>query len=176
MIYWADQAWISIPDSIADQLGISYHLAEGMAWHFFIMWFFVINGFIYFAYLILSREWNNRIPDFQALKNSFLVLLHDLKIIKIAPPIRGIYNDAQRVAYTAVLFMGLGSLVTGLAIYKPVQVGWLTSILGGYRAARLEHFILMLMFILFFIIHIIQVIRAGWNNFRSMIAGYEIEK
>lgn len=176
MIYWADQAWIKIPDSLANKLGISFHLAEGMGWHFFIMWFFVINGLVYFSYLIISREWKLRIPDLKAFKNSFLVLFHELKIIKTPPPIRGIYNDAQRVAYTGVLMMGVGSLITGLAIYKPVQMGWLTSLLGGYRAARLEHFLLMIMFVLFFFIHIIQVIRAGWNNLRSMIAGYEIEK
>lgn len=176
MIYWADQAWIPIPDKLADKLGISFHLAEGMGWHFFIMWPFVINGIIYLTYLLISGQFRLRIPDLYSFKNSFLVLLHELKIIKNAPPVRGIYNDAQRVAYSGVLLMGIGSVITGIAIYKPVQLGWLTSLLGGYRAARLEHFILMLMFIVFFIIHITQVIRAGWNNLRSMIAGYEIEK
>lgn len=176
LIYWADQAWITIPQPLADKLGISFHLAEGMGWHFFIMWPFAINGLIYLSYLLISGQWKDRIPDLKAFKNSFLVLFFELKIIKTAPPIRGKYNDAQRVAYTGVLFMGVGSLITGLAIYKPVQLGWLTALLGGYKAARLEHFILMILFVLFFFVHIIQVARAGWNNLRSMIAGYEIEK
>ena len=47
--------------------------------------------------------------------------------------------------------------------------------LGGYEWARWEHFWLMIGYILFFVVHVIQVIRAGWNNFRSMIAGYEIQ-
>lgn len=175
MIYWAHQAYVQIPDKISDKLGISFHLAEGMGWHFFIMWPFLINGLIYFLYLLISGEWRYRLPDLTAFKNSFLVLFHELKIIKHAPPIRGKYNDAQRVAYTGVLLMGMGSIITGLAIYKPVQLGWLTALLGGYKAARLEHFILMIFFVLFFIVHIIQVIRAGWNNLRSMIAGFEIE-
>lgn len=175
MIYWADQAYIKIPDRVSDKFGISFHLAEGMGWHFFIMWPFLINGLIYFLYLIISGEWRNRFPDARAFKNSLLVTLHEFKLIKQAPPIRGKYNDAQRVAYSGVLLMGLGSIVTGLAIYKPVQLGWLTSLLGGYKAARFEHFILMNLFIIFFIIHIIQVIRAGLNNLRSMIAGFEIE-
>lgn len=175
MIYWADQAYVKIPDKVSDKLGISFHLAEGMGWHFFIMWPFLVNGVIYFFYLILSGEWRYRFPDLRAFRNSFLVLLHELKIIRNAPPIRGKYNDAQRIAYSGVLLMGLGSTLTGLAIYKPVQLGWLTSLLGGYKAARFEHFILMVLFLLFFIVHIIQVIRAGWNNLRSMIAGFEIE-
>jgi thiosulfate reductase cytochrome b subunit len=70
--------------------------------------------------------------------------------------------------------MGAGSLITGFAIYKPVHLHGLTRILGGYQQARWEHFWLMIGFGCFFVIHIIQVIRAGWNNFRSMVAGYEL--
>jgi thiosulfate reductase cytochrome b subunit len=72
------------------------------------------------------------------------------------------------------VLMGFGSIVTGLAIYKPLQASSLTSLLGGYKWARAEHFILTIGFVLFFLVHIAQVIRAGWSNFRSMITGYEI--
>ncbi len=70
--------------------------------------------------------------------------------------------------------MGLGSLLTGLAIYKPAQFHILCAMLGGYEWARAEHFILTILFTLFFLVHIIQVIIAGWNNFRSMITGFEV--
>jgi thiosulfate reductase cytochrome b subunit len=68
--------------------------------------------------------------------------------------------------------MGAGSLITGLAIYKPLQLAWLTSLLGGYEWARWEHFWLMALFVLFFAVHVVQVVIAGWNNFRSMVTGY----
>ena len=71
--------------------------------------------------------------------------------------------------------MGFGSLVTGLAIYKAVQFNWIAMLCGGYRMARLEHFILTVGYLGFFVIHVAQVIRAGWNNFRSMVTGYEIK-
>ena len=67
--------------------------------------------------------------------------------------------------------MGLGSVLTGLSIYKPVQFGALTSLLGGYEWARIEHFTLTILFSLFFLVHIVQVILAGWNNFQSMVTG-----
>jgi hypothetical protein len=70
--------------------------------------------------------------------------------------------------------MGAGSLLTGLAIYKPVSFGWLTALLGGYEWARWEHFWLTVLYVLFFVVHVVQVILAGWNNFRSMIIGYEV--
>ncbi|WP_408097775.1 cytochrome b/b6 domain-containing protein [Peredibacter sp. HCB2-198] len=175
LIYWAHQAYIEIPEDFAEKIGIDHRLAEGMGWHFFIMWPFAINGLIYVAYLVLSGDWKFLFPDRQSFKEVIPVILHDLKLRSEAPPLRGKYNAAQRVAYFMVILMGMGALITGLAIYKPVQVGWLTKLLGGYQAARFEHFVLMVGFVFFFIIHVTQVARAGWNNLRSMIAGYELE-
>lgn len=72
--------------------------------------------------------------------------------------------------------MGFCSLLTGLAIYKPVQLSWLTTLLGGYQWARFEHFWLTMGYVGFFGIHIGQVIRAGWPNFRAMVCGYDLAK
>jgi hypothetical protein len=55
-----------------------------------------------------------------------------------------------------------------------VQFHTLCSLLGGYEWARAEHFILTILFTLFFIVHIVQVIIAGWNNFRSMVTGLDV--
>ena len=70
--------------------------------------------------------------------------------------------------------MGAGSLLTGLAIYRPVQFGLITTLLGGYGMARFIHFWLTIGYCLFFLVHVVQVAKAGWNNFRAMITGYEI--
>ena len=70
--------------------------------------------------------------------------------------------------------MGAGSMISGLAIYKPLQLAWLTVLLGGYEWARWEHFWLMVMFVAFFGVHVVQVALAGWSNFRSMITGREL--
>ena len=86
------------------------------------------------------------------------------------------FNGAQRLAYIGVILMGAGSLLTGLAIYKPTQLAWLTNLLGGYAWARAEHFTLTIGYVLFFVIHISQVIRAGWYNFRAMLSGYELSQ
>jgi thiosulfate reductase cytochrome b subunit len=53
-------------------------------------------------------------------------------------------------------------------------VAWLTTLLGGYAWARWEHFLLTMGYLVFFVIHISQVVRAGWNNFRAMVTGYEV--
>jgi thiosulfate reductase cytochrome b subunit len=61
-----------------------------------------------------------------------------------------------------------------LAIYKPVQFSLVTTLLGGYPMARFFHFWLTVGYCLFFLVHIVQVVRAGWNNFRAMVTGYEL--
>lgn len=183
LIYWAnDEYSITIfghtfihffPDWFYKFFKIPHRLAEGMAFHFLFMWFFVINGFLYIVYTMFSGEWRHLMPNKQSFKEAWLVLLHDLHIRKSLPP-QNKYNAAQRIAYTSIIVMGFGSLITGLAIYKPVQFHWLTWICGGYYLARIEHFILTIGYVLFFLIHIMQVIIAGWNNFRSVISGFEI--
>ena len=85
-------------------------------------------------------------------------------------------NQAQRIAYTSVIVMGAGMVTTGLAIYKPAQLTWLANLLGGYQAARTEHFIITALLVAFFFVHIAQVVRTGWNNFRGMITGYELSR
>jgi thiosulfate reductase cytochrome b subunit len=184
LIYWADGSYaIQIgnwtvfkffPDWFNSSLNLEARLATGMAWHFFFMWFFLINGLIYTIYTFVSGEWRDLLPNRRTPRQAWQTVLHDLKIRKEPPEQDGKFNGAQRIAYTGVILMGLGSIITGLAIWKPTQLAWLTNLLGGYQAARLEHFILMIGYVLFFIIHITQVIKAGWNNFRAMVTGYEL--
>ena len=182
LIYWANDVYaIKIggkalikffPDSFYQALHIPFRLAEGMAYHFVFMWLFFINGFAYVLYTFFSGEWRYLLPNKKSFKEAWLVLLHDLHLRKQAPPFYK-YNGAQKIAYTAIIIMGLGSILTGLVMYKPVQFGWLAWLLGGYEAARVEHFILTVGYCLFFIVHIFQVIRAGWKNFQSIITGFE---
>jgi thiosulfate reductase cytochrome b subunit len=171
---WGDKTLLKFfPTSFYEALHVPYRLAEGMNIHFLVMWFFAFNGLVYALYLFISGEWRALFPAKQHWKESWLVLLHDLRLTKKKPQ-QGKYNAAQRVAYTIVIVMGLLMLLTGLAIYKPVQLNWLCALLGGYEWARAEHFIITILFCLFFLVHLLQVLFAGWNNFRAMITGFEI--
>jgi thiosulfate reductase cytochrome b subunit len=183
LIYWANEVYRIgwggftlfhfFPDWFYRALNLRFRLAEGMAWHFFLMWFFAVNGVLYVTYTFASGEWTQLLPNRRSFREAIQVVLHDLKLVRSLPP-QGKFNAAQRIAYTGVVAMGACSLITGLAIYKPVQLGWLTRLLGGYQAARVEHFVLTLGYVLFFVVHISQVIRAGWNNFRAMVTGYDV--
>ena len=185
LIYWANDVYKIgfgdrtllkfFPDSFYKALNIPYRLAEGMAYHFVFMWLFFLNGIAYVLYTILSGEWKYLLPNRRSFPEAWQVILCDLRIRKTRPP-QGKYNAAQRIAYSAIIIMGIGSILTGLAIYKPVQLEWLCFVFGGYKMARIIHFALTIGYVVFFLVHIIQVIMAGWNNFRAMITGFEVKK
>jgi thiosulfate reductase cytochrome b subunit len=173
LIYWANDVYYPFfPEWFYRLTGIDHRLAEGMSWHFLLMWAFALNGAAYVAYVALSGEWRELLPGRHALADAWQATLHDLGIRETPLP-RAKFNGAQRVAYTGVVLMGAGSLLTGLAIYKPVQAGALTALLGGYEWARWEHFWLTIGYVAFFGLHVAQVARAGWNSFRAMVSGYE---
>lgn len=185
LVYWAYPAYrigigdftlarITLEQERWRALGVNNRLAEGMAIHFFFMWLFALNGVAYVAYTALSGEWRHLLPDRRSLREAWQVLLHDLHVRKDVPEKRGKYNGAQRFAYTAIVLFGAGSLLTGLAIYKPVQLGWLAALFGGYEGARFAHFWITVGYVVFFAVHIAQVVRAGWNNLRGMVAGVEV--
>jgi thiosulfate reductase cytochrome b subunit len=183
LIYWANPVYrigwgshtllaMKLSPHTYQLLHLNSRLAQGMAWHFFVMWLFGINGLLYVGYTVVSGEWRYLVPSRRSFGEAWRVLLHDLHLSKVAPPPRKL-NGAQQIAYTSVVLMGLGSLLTGVAIYKPIQVNWLTALLGGYQQARFFHFWLTIGYCLFFVVHVGQVIKAGWNNFRAMVIGVE---
>ncbi len=179
LIYWANDVYRVgpvhfFPDWFYSGFNVGYRLAEGMAWHFLFMWLFALNGIAYVLYTAISGEWRYLVPNRKSFGEAVQVFLYDLHLTKVHPPKPLKYNGAQQIAYTSIILMGFGSLITGLAIWKSVQFGWLTRLLGGYEAARVEHFALTVGYVGFFVVHIGQVIRAGWNNFRGMVTGYDI--
>jgi thiosulfate reductase cytochrome b subunit len=183
LIYWANDVYevrlagVTLfhffPDWFYRALDLDHGLAVGMAWHFNFMWLFALNGLCYVIYTFASGEWRHLLPNRHTPREAWNVVLHDLRLRK-EPQATAKFNGAQRLAYTGVILMGAGSLLTGLAIYKPIQLAWLTTLLGGYSWTRAEHFTLTVGYVVFFVIHIAQVIRVGWNNFRAMVTGYEL--
>ena len=183
LIYWANDVYEIrlgrrvlfhvFPTGFYRALRLDHRLADGMAWHFAFMWLFALNGLLYVAYTFWSGAWRQLLPNRATPREAWGVVLHDLGLRKRPPPPRK-YNGAQRLAYTGVVAMGALSILTGLALYKPVQFAWLTALMGGYDRARLWHFLLTLGYVAFFVIHIAQVARAGWNNCRAMVIGSEV--
>jgi thiosulfate reductase cytochrome b subunit len=192
LIYWANPVYrigwgshtlllMRLPPQLYQTLHINNRLAQGMSWHFFLMWLFAANGVLYVGYTVLSGAWRQLVPRKDSLVHALQTVLHDFHLRRAAPPLRRTadggyvwYNGAQQMAYLGIVLAGMGSLLTGLAIYKPIQVNWLTALFGGYRQARFFHFWLTMGYLAFFVVHVGQVVRAGWGNFRAMVIGVDV--
>ncbi len=184
-IYWANDIYVAgigtweffafFPKQFYEVLDAPFKLAKGMAFHFSFGWLFALNGLAYVTYLAISGQWRHLVPDRRALTvEAPQVVAHDLHLRDEAPP-QGRYNAAQQVTYTLVILMGALVVASGLAILKPTQATLLTTLLGGYEFARFLHFASFIGFALFFVLHVLQIARAGLGNFLSMITGYVLE-
>jgi thiosulfate reductase cytochrome b subunit len=132
-------------------------LAGARHWHFALAWFLVANGAMYLVYLAVRGEWRRRLflPGRDA-RGAVLMMAYYLRIRR-TPPAVDFYNGLQRLAYTSAIGLGLVEVLSGLAIYKPVQLSWLAVLFGGYDGARAVHLLGLVGLTLFAVMHIALV-------------------
>ena len=145
-------------------------LAGGINWHFMLMWPLVFVGLLYLAYLVFSGEWRKLIFRPRDIRPAVEMAKYYLRLRDEHPP-QGKHNALQKLAYTSVVLLGVLSVLTGFAIYKPVQFAWLTAAFGGFQAARYWHFWAVWLFVGFLVVHVIAVLAADPASLRAMITG-----
>lgn len=130
-------------------------LGGSTAWHFAFMWLLLINGLIYLLAGLFSghirRDLLTVTP--RAVWHDFVAALR----LRLGHSI-GRYNAVQKMMYLGVLLLGVLIVLSGLAIWKPVQLQYLTAVFGGFAAARYVHFLSMAGIALFVIVHLLLVI------------------
>jgi thiosulfate reductase cytochrome b subunit len=142
--------------------------APSLQWHFAGMWFLAINGLIYLIYGFASGRFRER---FLPIRPTDVVrTIADTLHFKIAHEDITVYNAVQKLLYIVVIFAAISQVVTGLAIWKPVQFSGLVSLLGGFQTARVLHFAGMAVIVGFLIVHValaLLVPKTIW----AMLAG-----
>jgi thiosulfate reductase cytochrome b subunit len=125
--------------------------------HFALAWFLVFNGIVYVAYLVGSGEWRRRTFRFRRdARNAMRMALYYARI-RPTPPEQDLYNGLQRLAYTSAIVLGIVEVLSGLAIWKPVQLSALAWVFGGYDGARAVHLLGLAALVLFTAGHIVLV-------------------
>ncbi|MBR7197554.1 MULTISPECIES: cytochrome b/b6 domain-containing protein [Pseudomonas] len=139
----------------AAALTVGGWLGGALAWHFAFMWLLLINGAIYVLYGLASRHFKREL-----LPIGIAALKHDLTDALRFRLVheKGVYNAVQRLMYWIVLAAGVLIVISGVAIWKPVQLQELVELLGGYDVARYVHFAAMAMIAAFVVIHLVLVI------------------
>src|SRR5215213_830516 len=146
-------------------------LAGGLSWHFALAWPFALSGLVYLGYLAFSGEWRSLLFRPRDVPRAWQMQLYYLRLRKVHPP-QGKHNALQKLAYTSIVLLGVLSALTGFAIYKPVQLSWLTALFGGYELARYWHFWAVWIFVAFTLVHVALVFLVDPASLRAMITGW----
>jgi thiosulfate reductase cytochrome b subunit len=146
-------------------------LAGGLNWHFALAWPLVITGLVYLGFLVATGQWRELLFRPSDVRPALKMQLYYLRLRKDHPA-QGKHNALQKGAYTFIMVLGAISVLSGFAIYKPVQLHWLTALFGGFELARYWHFVAVWLFIAFTIVHVVMVLVADRASLPSMVTGW----
>ena len=142
--------------------------AQSLLWHFAGMWLLVLNGLCYLVYGVVTGRLRERLLPIRV--GEVIQTVRDTLHLHIDHSDLTIYNAVQKLLYIIVILAGVSQVVTGLAIWKPVQFSGLVSLLGGFQAARLEHFLGMTVIVGFLALHAALALLVP-STLRAMLTG-----
>jgi len=145
-------------------------LGGALQWHLSFAWLFVGTGLAYLAYELPTGNYRQVLISISERHGLWPMIRHYF-FFGPRPAQNETYNPLQKLAYTTALGLGAALMVTGLGLYKPVQLSWLVSAFGGFRMLRIWHFAAMTALIAFVPGHLVMVALHGWSNFASMWTG-----
>jgi thiosulfate reductase cytochrome b subunit len=152
------------PKSIA----LGQWLGGALLWHFTAMWLLVVNGLVYLTLGIATGRIRRKL-----LPISPAALIADAKAaltFKLSHDDLAHYNAVQKTLYAGIILTGVGIVLSGHSIWKPVQFQELTALFGGYDAARYVHFVAMAAIVAFLVVHISLALLVP-RSLRAMIFG-----
>src|SRR5262252_2057059 len=117
-------------------------LAGGLEWHLTFAWIYVATGLFYVGYQMFSGNYRQVVFGPRDIPGVWPMVRHYF-LFGPRPLQREVYNPLQKLAYTSAIGLGIFSVVTGIAVWKPVQFSWLTALMGGFQGARILHFAVM---------------------------------
>ena len=132
------------------------------------MWLLVINGIVYVTLGIATGRFRRKLLPIRPRE-----VVRDLGAAlrgRLAHDDLAVYNAVQRLLYLGVILAGIVIVLSGLSIWKPVQLKWLTALFGGYSAARYVHFFAMASIVAFLSVHIVLALIVP-KSLRAMIFG-----
>jgi thiosulfate reductase cytochrome b subunit len=143
-------------------------LAGALLWHFAAMWLLVVNGIVYVTLGLLTGRFRRKLLPIRPGE-----VAADVKAaltFKLAHEDLSVYNAVQKLLYLGVILCGVVIVLSGLAIWKPVQLQELTALFGGYDAARYVHFFAMAAIVGFLVVHVALALLVP-KSLRAMVTG-----
>ncbi|GMV94872.1 MAG: hypothetical protein AMXMBFR82_46500 [Candidatus Hydrogenedentota bacterium] len=177
-----DRLWTAKDDArfVSPLLALpGYRHTIGMArsWHFLSLYGFLINGFIFVAMLFLTDQWLRLVPtSWEFFPNAWNTFVHYVTFhMPVEPNGFYYYNPLQQLAYFSVIFVMVPlSMLTGMAMSPALdnRFTWFPKLFGGRQAARSLHFLLLVGYINFLVVHVSLVVVTGFaRNMNHIVLG-----
>jgi thiosulfate reductase cytochrome b subunit len=125
-------------------------LAGGRNWHFAVMWIYSLNLLIYGIYIFITRRWKNKFANGS-----------DIKALQVSANAKRKTFAGHKIVYTTIIPILLLAIASGLAMYKPAQLAWLSGLFGSWQTLRMIHFISIPIIVLFTFIHSLLALKFG---------------
>jgi thiosulfate reductase cytochrome b subunit len=183
-IYWASPVYThprAFATWVYQHLGVGIgNLAAALRLHWLFAYLFMANGLLYLLGLALGGGWRALLPSRGDVREGLGMARYYAGVVPMTllgrswphPLVRRKYNALQRAAYLSMPVAGALSVLSGWAMHKPAQLGFLERLFGSYDGARVWHFWLMCFLASFVLPHVALVVADGWDTFRSMITGW----
>jgi thiosulfate reductase cytochrome b subunit len=165
-IYNASPLFASLRFSHAITLG--GWLGGALLWHFAAMWLLTVNGLVYLITGFATGRFKRKLLPITpggVISDTKAALTGKLSHADLSK-----YNQVQKLLYAGIIVVGVLIVLSGLSIWKPVQLQWLTALFGGYDAARYVHFFCMSAIVAFLVIHVALAVLVP-KSLRAMIVG-----
>ena len=143
-------------------------LGGALLWHFAAMWLLMVNGLVYLLMGIATGRFKRRLLPITpggVVSDAKAALTGKLSHDDLTK-----YNQVQKLLYAGIIVVGVLIVLSGLSIWKPVQLQWLTALFGGYDAARYVHFVCMSAIVAFLAVHVALAVLVP-KSLRAMVTG-----
>jgi thiosulfate reductase cytochrome b subunit len=140
--------WLHFPEAVT----IGKWAQHGLQWHFFGMWILALNGISYLTYGLAMGRFRRMLLPVRF--SDLVATVRDALRFRLSHDDPTMYNAIQKLLYIGVILLGVMIVVSGLAIWKPIQFSELLALFGSFQTARLVHFLCMTGIVLFMIVHV----------------------
>src|SRR2546421_9820401 len=143
-------------------------LGGALLWHFAAMWLLMVNGLIYLTVGLATGRFRKKLLPITpegVISDTKAALTGKLSHDDLTK-----YNNVQKLLYAGVIIVGVLIVLSGLSIWKPVQLYWLSALFGGYDFARYVHFFCMAAIVAFMVVHVALALLVP-KSLRAMIIG-----
>ena len=157
--------------SIPGWLTFGGWLGGARHWHFAMMWLLMANALLYLGFLFLHGEWRDIAPQRGDARGAIEMMKFYL-FVRRDHPIQGKHNALQKGTYFIMPVLGAIIVLTGLAIWKPITLGFITILFVNYKWARFIHFAAMAVLLVLALVHVFMVFAVDPYSLRSIITGW----